>query len=84
METADFAGWSAGGRALVEFALARPERVRTLTLVEPAAYWILDGLGESDPGVARLNRFLHGLAGQDVSEDDPAAFLAAWERHLAQ
>ncbi|MFI1768724.1 alpha/beta fold hydrolase [Streptomyces sp. NPDC020800] len=75
IETADFAGWSAGGRALVEFALAHPERVRTLTLVEPAAYWILDGLGESDPEVARLNRFLHALAGQDVSEDDLAEFL---------
>ncbi|MFF7754983.1 alpha/beta fold hydrolase [Streptomyces sp. NPDC007971] len=75
IESADFAGWSAGGRALVEFALAHPERVRTLTLVEPAAYWILDGLGGSDPEVARLNRFLHALAGQDVNEDDLAEFL---------
>ncbi|GAA3808509.1 pimeloyl-ACP methyl ester esterase BioH [Streptomyces coacervatus] len=75
VETADFTGWSGGGRALIEFALAHPERVRTLTLVEPAAYWILDGLGESDPEVARLNQFLHALAGQDVSEDDLAEFL---------
>ncbi|MFI8499629.1 alpha/beta fold hydrolase [Streptomyces sp. NPDC085524] len=75
VETADFTGWSGGGRALVEFALAHPEQVRTLTLVEPAAYWILDGLGESDPEVTRLNRFLHALAGQDVSEDDLAEFL---------
>ncbi|GAA2787476.1 alpha/beta fold hydrolase [Kitasatospora paracochleata] len=75
VETADFAGWSAGGRALLEFALAHPGRVRTLTLVEPAAYWILDGLGESTPEVVRLNRFLHALAGQDVSEDDLAEFL---------
>ncbi|MFF2661988.1 alpha/beta fold hydrolase [Kitasatospora sp. NPDC058032] len=75
VETADFTGWSGGGRALVEFALAHPERVRTLTLVEPAAYWILDGLGESAPEVARLNQFLHALAGQDVSEDDLAEFL---------
>ncbi|MFD5433232.1 alpha/beta fold hydrolase [Kitasatospora sp. NPDC127067] len=75
VETADFTGWSGGGRALIEFALANPERVRTLTLVEPAAYWILDGLGESDPEVARLNQFLHALAGQDVSEDDLAEFL---------
>ncbi|MFE0257865.1 alpha/beta fold hydrolase [Streptomyces sp. NPDC059010] len=74
-ETADFAGWSGGGRALIEFALAHPERVRTLTLVEPAAYWILDSLGEADPEVARLNQFLHALAGQDVSEDDLAEFL---------
>ncbi|MEY9946172.1 alpha/beta fold hydrolase [Kitasatospora sp. GAS1066B] len=75
VETADFTGWSGGGRALIEFALAHPERVRTLTLVEPAAYWILDGLGECDPEVARLNQFLHALAGQDVSEDDLAEFL---------
>src|SRR5882757_7590198 len=75
VETADFTGWSGGGRALIEFALTNPERVRTLTLVEPAAYWILDGLGESDPEVARLNQFLHALAGQDVSEDDLAEFL---------
>jgi pimeloyl-ACP methyl ester carboxylesterase len=72
--TADFVGWSGGGRALLEFALAYPERVRTLTLVEPAAYWILDGLGETDPEVTRLNRFFHGLAGQDVTEDDLAEF----------
>ncbi|MFE7527294.1 alpha/beta fold hydrolase [Kitasatospora sp. NPDC057542] len=75
IETADFTGWSGGGRALIEFALAYPERVRTLTLVEPAAYWILDDLGECAPEVARLNQFLHALAGQDVSEDDLAAFL---------
>ncbi|MFJ9447370.1 alpha/beta fold hydrolase [Kitasatospora sp. NPDC101235] len=75
VETADFTGWSGGGRALIEFALAYPERVRTLTLVEPAAYWILDDLGESAPEVARLNQFLHALAGQDVSEDDLAEFL---------
>ncbi|MEW2626053.1 alpha/beta hydrolase [Streptomyces sp. NPDC048106] len=73
--TADFMGWSSGGRALIEFALAHPERVRTLTLVEPAAYWILDRLGESTPKVARLNQFLHTRAGQDVSEDDLAEFV---------
>ena len=72
--TADFVGWSGGGRALIEFALAYPERVKTLTLVEPAAYWILDRLGETDPQVAHLNRFFHGLAGQDVTEDDLAEF----------
>jgi pimeloyl-ACP methyl ester carboxylesterase len=73
---ADFAGWSSGGRALLECAMAYPERVRTLTLVEPAAYWILDALGDADPDpeVARLNGFLHGLAGRDVTEDDLAEF----------
>jgi pimeloyl-ACP methyl ester carboxylesterase len=75
LEAAHFAGWSGGGRAVIEFALAYPERVRTLTLVEPAAYWILDQLGSPNPDVDRVNTFIHGLAGTAVTEDDLAEFL---------
>src|SRR3984893_1917238 len=75
VERAHFAGWSGGGRALIEFALAYPERVRSLTLVEPAAYWMLDQLGSPNADVDRLNTFIHGLAGRAVSEDDLAEFL---------
>jgi pimeloyl-ACP methyl ester carboxylesterase len=74
-EAADMAGWSGGGRALIEFALAYPERVRTLTLVEPAAYWILEQLGEEDTGVERLNEFIHDLAWREVTEEDLVEFL---------
>jgi pimeloyl-ACP methyl ester carboxylesterase len=77
IETAHFAGWSAGGKALIEFALAYPRRVRTLTLVEPGASWILEQLGEADPDLERTNAFLHDLFGKDVTEDDLAAFLEA-------
>jgi len=76
IESADLVGWSGGGRALIEFALTCPRYVRTLTLVEPAAYWILDRLGDPDPEVAHLNEFLHGLAGREVTEDDLAEFAA--------
>ncbi len=75
LPSAHFAGWSGGARALLEFAMQYPSRVRTLTLVEPAAYWILDQLSESDAQVTRLNEFLHDLAGNDVSDDDLATFL---------
>jgi pimeloyl-ACP methyl ester carboxylesterase len=77
IETAHFAGWSAGGKALIEFALAYPGRVRTLTLIEPGAFWILQQLGVADPDAERSNAFLHSLFGKDVSEDDLATFLAA-------
>jgi pimeloyl-ACP methyl ester carboxylesterase len=70
------AGWSAGGTASLRFALAYPERVRTLTLVEPGSYWLLEQLGESFPGLDRSNDVLHSLFGREVSEDDLAAFLA--------
>ena len=72
---ADFAGWSAGGRALIEFALACPERVRTLTLVEPPALWILDQLGESGPDSTGADLFRR-IAGREVTEADLAEFLA--------
>jgi pimeloyl-ACP methyl ester carboxylesterase len=69
------AGWSGGGKALLEFATEYPERARTLTLVEPAAYWVLEQLGELDQVVEELNRFLHGLFGREVTEEDLARFL---------
>jgi pimeloyl-ACP methyl ester carboxylesterase len=75
VEKPHFAGWSGGGRALIEFTLAYPGRVRSLTLVEPAAYWILEQLGSPSPEVDRLNTFIHGLAGTAVTEDDLAQFL---------
>jgi pimeloyl-ACP methyl ester carboxylesterase len=75
IEGAHFAGWSAGGKALIEFALAYPGRVRSLTLVEPGAYWILEQLGEANSDVERANTFIHELFGKDVTEDDLAAFL---------
>jgi len=33
-------GWSHGGAVSLDFALNQPERVNTLTLIEPAAYWV--------------------------------------------
>jgi pimeloyl-ACP methyl ester carboxylesterase len=75
LEQPHLAGWSGGGKALLEFATEYPERVRTLTLVEPAAYWILEQLGERDEVVDELNSFLHPLFGQEVTEEDLAVFL---------
>lgn len=75
VDGADFAGWSGGGRALIEFALAYPNRVSTLTLVEPAAYWVLEQLGERVQEVEELNTFMRGIAGQEITEDDLATFL---------
>ena len=86
VERADFAGWSGGGRALIEFAVAYPDRVRSLTLVEPAAYWVLEQSGEEDVAVKELKQFMHGLAGREVTQDDLADFLvhAGFVEDLAQ
>ena len=37
----DFAGWSYGAEVTLDFALDYPQWVRTLTLIEPAALWVI-------------------------------------------
>lgn len=56
LERPSLAGWSGGGLALIEFAIEYPERVRSLTLVEPAAYWVLERLGERVDDVDAIRR----------------------------
>jgi pimeloyl-ACP methyl ester carboxylesterase len=75
LEAVDFAGWSGGARALVEFALSYPDRVQSLTLVEPAAPWVLEQLGEADEEIKEGTEFLHALAGRVVSDEDLTRFL---------
>ncbi|HEX7171281.1 MAG TPA: alpha/beta hydrolase [Candidatus Limnocylindria bacterium] len=75
LERPNLAGWSGGGLALIEFAIEYPERVRSLTLVEPGAYWILEQLGDRLDEVNQSNGFVHGLFGREVSEDELATFL---------
>jgi pimeloyl-ACP methyl ester carboxylesterase len=64
-------GWSNGGRIALDFALAHPERVRTLTAVEPAAWWLAEG----DEGGRRFGEFILDCAGRECGEEDVRAFL---------
>ena len=75
LERPHLVGWSGGGKAALEFATEYPDRVRSLTVVEPAAYWVLEQLGERLEDVERANSLVHGLFGRPVTEDDLATFL---------
>jgi len=75
IDRAHFAGWSAGGKGLLDFAMAHPDRLNSMTLVEPAADWILEVVGESDREHQEATDFLYSLAGQDVTEDQLARVL---------
>lgn len=68
-------GWSSGGRAALEFTLESPERIRSLTLVEPAAHWVLRDLGIDTEQAESDAAFLDRLSGRTVTEDDVATFL---------
>lgn len=74
LQTADY-GWSGGARALVEFALEYPERVRTLTLIEPPAFWAGRQSGmEMDEETRRMEDFTRRVGGRTIGEDDLAEF----------
>lgn len=47
-EPFDLVGHSMGGAVALRFALTRPERIRTLTLIEPAAFFLLKDRGERE------------------------------------
>ena len=65
-------GWSNGGRVALDFALAHPERIVTLTLVEPAAYWLVI---EEDESAKSFHEYLVRLAGRELTDEDLCEFL---------
>jgi pimeloyl-ACP methyl ester carboxylesterase len=71
----DLAGWSLGGGVSLSFALAYPERVRTLTLIEPAALWLLRATGYDATTLDAAEAGDRALAGKEITIDDLKAFL---------
>ncbi len=71
------AGWSHGGEVSLDFALNNPEKIKSLTLIEPAAYWIPRTLGGTEAFEAderALFELLHGIH-DPVTEVDLIGFL---------
>jgi pimeloyl-ACP methyl ester carboxylesterase len=59
-------GWSNGGRMALDLALAQPQRVRTLTMIEPAAWWLVT---DRDASARRFADFIGRCAGRELSDD---------------
>jgi pimeloyl-ACP methyl ester carboxylesterase len=72
----DFVGWSFGAFVLLDFALNHPQRVRSLTLIEPPAFWILKAQNQLSPDADRTMRMLQSLQG-DISEDQLETFMTS-------
>ncbi len=69
----DIAAWSFGAAVALSFALDDPDKVRTLTLIEPPAFWVLD-IPPQDPGFERLKRSSEATR-DDVSEEKLEEFV---------
>ena len=74
VETADLIGMSHGGVTALLFALGSPHRVRTLTVVEPPAFWVLPNHGHDDSGARAMQQFVSSLRGATISEDHVERF----------
>ena len=70
LDTFDLAGWSHGGLVSLAFALEYPDRVRTLTLIEPEAPWILRETGHAGGTVAGNEAYDRSFTGREITVDD--------------
>jgi pimeloyl-ACP methyl ester carboxylesterase len=75
LDSLDLAGWSHGGCVSLAFALAYPERVRTLTLIEPEVFWILRESGYDSDALARAEADDRSRSRREVSVRDLENFL---------
>jgi len=77
IDQADFVAWSYGAEITLDFALNNPDRVRTLTLIEPPAIWVLRSHGPLSPELIADQGKLAHLGPGDISEDQ-----LAWYTHF--
>ncbi len=73
-EPLDLVAWSYGALITLDFALDHPERVRTLTLIEPPALWVLPPEARDDPELQALESLGRSL-GAEVTERDLEEFV---------
>jgi pimeloyl-ACP methyl ester carboxylesterase len=75
---ADFVAWSYGAEISLNFALNNPNRVRTLTLIEPPAIWVLRSRGPLSEQMLQDQKQIQSLGPDDVSESQ-----LEWFTHFA-
>lgn len=70
----DLVAWSYGALITLDFALNHPERVRSLTLIEPPAAWVLPDKGRNYTDVQAMRSF---KLDDDVNEAELERFIRA-------
>jgi pimeloyl-ACP methyl ester carboxylesterase len=70
----DMIGMSHGGVIALIFALQDPHRARTLTLIEPPAFWVLPNHGRDDESAREMQALLNSLRHRSIDEADVERF----------
>ncbi len=73
-ERINLVGWSHGGEVSLDFALNYPENIVSLTLIEPAAYWVARAKGKYQTELRQFSQ-LFTTFHSPPTEEDLAAFL---------
>jgi pimeloyl-ACP methyl ester carboxylesterase len=74
----DVIGWSYGALIALDFALNHPERIRSLVLAEPPAFWVVGGEDAMDAGMREIRAILQGFGPRsEISEEQLERFLCA-------
>jgi pimeloyl-ACP methyl ester carboxylesterase len=72
--TADIAGWSFGGFTSLTYALDHPDAVRSLTLIEPPAFWVLRTRGPLPDDVLAEQEVFRGFGPGPITEEQLEQF----------
>lgn len=78
IDRADFAAWSYGALVTLSFALHNPDRISSLTLIEPPAMWVLRSRGPLSEERLNEQKQIQALGPGDVTEDQ-----LVWFTHFA-
>lgn len=78
IDKADFVAWSFGAAITLNFALDHPEKVNSLTLIEPPAIWTLRNRGLLTEVLDQDEKQMEGLSTNDISEEQ-----LVWFTHFA-
>ncbi len=69
MQRVNLVGWSQGGAVALDLALNHSRRINTLTLIEPAAYWVGLAAGQYGEEVERFAALFRGFSNPPTEED---------------
>lgn len=75
---ADFVAWSYGAAITLDFALNHPEKIRSLTLIEPPAIWVLRNRARLTKELDEDEKLMKGLSTENITEDQ-----LVWFTHFA-
>ncbi|MBI3023273.1 MAG: alpha/beta hydrolase [Thaumarchaeota archaeon] len=78
LSQAHFVAWSYGAEVTLNYALNNPDKVRTLTLIEPPAIWVLRSRGPLSRELMEEQKKIQSLGSGDVSESQ-----LEWFTHFA-